>query len=525
MRFSIVRTILSSSSLFRHRQFDFDVKRFPHRFSNVQHLFSISKLSTMTNSNPLPTATTTKNKLIWPPDSVRGMRELDRDLFRRPVKIPFIVTDIDNLTEVVQKLRPYFLKLQQFKPIQSYQPQSEPEQQSSNLKQIFLNPDHFTEFESIIKNLENDKLLSRLTDDEEYLGHKELELRYENFNHLVIFRSIFNHLESNDQNQDYSLSGFSQIGHIIHLNLRDHMLPYKKLIGQVLLDKINGCRLVVNKIDIIDNKYRNFQMEILAQIDDNNQTTIVDTIENNVRFRFDFANVYWNPRLGIERSLIMKKLNPKIDFVYDVFAGVGPFAVSAARLRKCQCLANDLNPESYRWLQENVCLNKVEHLVKCFNQDGRQFIRESLKEDLIRQIESFDGSDFNRQYHVIMNLPAMAIEFLDEFNGLLSSIRLNQNYKIPFLRIHCYCFLKSNTVDDCKSLWQLASKNLGHPILENDIEELHEVRKVAPNKIMYRLSFRIGKNILYGQNDDDDDDNGNEQSKIDSKSSCRNGIE
>jgi tRNA G37 N-methylase Trm5 len=44
--------------------------------------------------------------------------------------------------------------------------------------------------------------------------------------------------------------------------------------------------------------------------------------------------------------------------LYDVFAGVGPFAIPAAR-KGCTVVANDLNPASYHWLQHNVSLNKV----------------------------------------------------------------------------------------------------------------------------------------------------------------------
>lgn len=165
----------------------------------------------------------TTSKLIWPPDSVRGMRDLNRDLFRRTVRIPFVVAEINNFAAVVNLLQPYFLKIMNLKPVQEYQ--------SSNQKQIFLNPDKLEQFEPIIENLVEARLLSRLNSNDEYIGHKEMELNYEHFNHLIIFRSIFGDTESDG---DSSLSGFSTIGHIIHLNLREHMLPYKKLIGQVI---------------------------------------------------------------------------------------------------------------------------------------------------------------------------------------------------------------------------------------------------------------------------------------------------
>lgn len=50
------------------------------------------------------------------------------------------------------------------------------------------------------------------------------------------------------------------------------------------------------------------------------------------------------------------------DVIADVFAGVGPFALPAAK-RGCGVLANDLNPESYKWLSRNVESNKVGKLV------------------------------------------------------------------------------------------------------------------------------------------------------------------
>lgn len=42
-------------------------------------------------------------------------------------------------------------------------------------------------------------------------------------------------------------TSFESIGHIAHLNLREELLPYKHVIGQVLLDKNSSIRTVVNK--------------------------------------------------------------------------------------------------------------------------------------------------------------------------------------------------------------------------------------------------------------------------------------
>lgn len=57
---------------------------------------------------------------------------------------------------------------------------------------------------------------------------------------------------------------YSLIGHIAHVNLRDEQLPYKHVIGRVILSKSYTLRTVVNKVGAIDNVYRNFQAEVLA---------------------------------------------------------------------------------------------------------------------------------------------------------------------------------------------------------------------------------------------------------------------
>jgi tRNA (guanine37-N1)-methyltransferase len=42
-----------------------------------------------------------------------------------------------------------------------------------------------------------------------------------------------------------------------------------------------------------------------------------------------------------------------------MFAGIGPFAIPAAKLHKCRVYANDLNPRSVHYLTLNAKKNKV----------------------------------------------------------------------------------------------------------------------------------------------------------------------
>ncbi len=155
-------------------------------------------------------------------------------------------------------------------------------------------------------------------------------------------------------------SSFETIGHIAHMNLRDDIVGYKHLIGQVILDKNPILKIVVNKIGNIETKFRTFPLEIIAKREDNeeestgkkggkaltskkgniiedeeNNDFIVQIKESNAIFHFNFAEVYWNSRLQFEHQRIIDIIrqratesSPRI--VADMMAGVGPFAVPLA---------------------------------------------------------------------------------------------------------------------------------------------------------------------------------------------------
>lgn len=308
---------------------------------------------------------------------------------------------------------------------------------------------------------------------------ENVELTYDNWKAEEILNAVL------PEDQETS-SSFSRIGHIVHLNLREHLTPYKKLIGEVLMDKQPNCRTVINKCDTIGNTFRNFQIEVLCGEEDFK----VDVKENGVEFEFDFSTVYWNPRLSTEHDRIIKLLRPG-DVLYDVFAGVGPFSVPVGK-KKCTVLANDLNPESFKWLQTNIKRNKVAHYVSAYNKDGRDFICNEIKNDFIARWSSNDWKDY--KIHITMNLPAMAVEFLNSFRGLLNEIDDRSHPIYPI--VHVYCFTKGENSSDIART--LVESNLGFKLSDN-LDGIYFVRNVAPNKDMYRVSFYLTSEILFAR--------------------------
>lgn len=257
-------------------------------------------------------------------------------------------------------------------------------------------------------------------------------------------------------------SSFEIVGHIAHLNLREEYLPYKRLIAQVLLDK-NGPRVrtIVNKCSTIATEYRTFPLEVLAGEPD----LEADVYENGCHFRLNLATVYWNSRLSSEHARLVSEFRPG-EVIADLFAGVGPFAVPAAK-KGCVVYANDLNPQSHHYLVANVQRNHVARSVHTKNLDARAFVRELAARSV-------------RLDHVVMNLPASAELFLD-------SLASESQDAIGNPRVHCHMFTRDLDAPEADCLRRARAVLGRNPFNVSSVV----VRDVAPKKWMVCLAFHL----------------------------------
>ncbi|XP_059209797.1 tRNA (guanine(37)-N1)-methyltransferase isoform X2 [Centropristis striata] len=405
---------------------------------------------------------TMEHKLYQPPPEVRGMTSLDKEAFTQTVTVPALRVPTGVLNKVVKSLKKATIQRPGVPRV------VQDKEESSDFRLVLLDPNRVTSSSSF-SEAEAEALRSFSVPEE--LHHYELRLTYHNLKSEEVLEAVL------PQGQDVT-SAFSRVGHIAHMNLREHQLPYKNLIGQVIMDKNPGVTCVVNKTNTIDSTYRNFKMEVMA----GEENMVAKVKENGVTYEFDFSRVYWNPRLSTEHQRVVELVN-RGDTVFDVFAGVGPFAIPAAR-RGANVLANDLNPESYRWLQHNCKLNKVEKKVRAFNLDGRAFVQGPVKQELPELLKGKAG------VHVVMNLPALALDFLDAFRGLLHQEPPCEE-KLP--TVHCYGFSKDDNPET--DMVARASRSLGFPL--KDRCSVHFVRNVAPNKDMMCVSFTLPKEVLF----------------------------
>lgn len=384
---------------------------------------------------------------------------LDRAAFAKRLTLVGIHTPSTGMSSLMAIVKPWLLKVPKLAPVSDL---------GEGQKQVLLGEEAKAEGVNLKEGeiVGNDVLVPELrTALEAKGGLKEaqkligigVDIGYEQASLESVLRSIL------PDGVD-APSGYESVGHIAHLNLREEALPWKKEIGEVLLDKTaSQIRTVVNKVGTIHHTYRFFDHEVLAGDPD----LVAEVKEHGAKFRFDFSQVYWNSRLGDEHARLVKEFSQG-DVVADMFAGVGPFAVPAAKAG-FRVYANDLNPASYEWMVKNLELNKVpKGSAEAFNIDGREFMRKMIKE----------GVPFTR---VVMNLPASAQEFLDVFRGVSFDRRVT---------VHCYVFSRAPVGEAAEA----DARGMCEAVLGSALKEssVFDVRDVAPNKRMYCVSFVLG---------------------------------
>jgi tRNA (guanine37-N1)-methyltransferase len=166
--------------------------------------------------------------------------------------------------------------------------------------------------------------------------------------------------------------------------------PDREAASAILKVKKN-VKTVISPITPVEGEYRTRRFQIVA----GEEKTVTIHKEHGLVYRIDLEKAYFTPRLGTERLRVANLVAPG-DVVFDMFAGVGPFALLFAK-RGAKVVAVDKNPDAVRLLRENAALNRIEEIE----------ILEGDAGAMAERYESFAD-------HVIMNLPHTASDFLKQ---------------------------------------------------------------------------------------------------------------
>jgi tRNA (guanine37-N1)-methyltransferase len=141
----------------------------------------------------------------------------------------------------------------------------------------------------------------------------------------------------------------------------------------------------------VSGEYRTRTYAVLAGTD----STRTEVVEHGHRFAVDLAGAYFSARLSTERQRVFDQMQEH-ELVLDMFAGVGPFAITLAP-RASLVVAADLNPQAILLMIENIGKNRSQNVVP-------------LLADAMH-LEKILPWKFDR---IIMNLPLAGTEFLPE---------------------------------------------------------------------------------------------------------------
>ncbi|MCK9632287.1 MAG: class I SAM-dependent methyltransferase family protein [Methanoregula sp.] len=181
-------------------------------------------------------------------------------------------------------------------------------------------------------------------------------------------------------------------------------LPRHELVGGIAImqedDPAGAERLLASRPSLhtivfaegeVHGEYRTREFKILA----GEPTTRTQVTEHGHTFTVDLAAAYFSARLSTERQRILSQVHEG-EIVLDMFAGVGPFAITLAK-RASFVVAADINPKAIGLMLENLEKNRIRNVLP-------------LLADA-RHLDRILSWQFDR---VVMNLPLSGTEFLQE---------------------------------------------------------------------------------------------------------------
>lgn len=142
-----------------------------------------------------------------------------------------------------------------------------------------------------------------------------------------------------------------------------------KEITEEILKYNPNVKTVLKKTRRVFGKYRMKKYKILW----GDKSTEVIHREYGYILKLDPTKVYFSTRESTIRQKISSRVK-KNEIILLMFAGVGPFAIAIAKKQPNvkKIFAIELNPAAYKYLLENIRMNKISHLVESMKIDVRK---------------------------------------------------------------------------------------------------------------------------------------------------------
>lgn len=326
-----------------------------------------------------------------------------------------------------------------------------------------------------------------------------ITLNYNYFVYSTIIKSLCN----------INISSYEVIGNVVHFNLKQEFLKYKFIIGKIVYDKTKY--LVINKINEINNAYRNYNFEIIGGMDVDNilkgenyeknkyeyiyKNKILDFFDCNKELKYHFNNDIIETDYKIYYKDFDKNLLDVFIKIYYVDAIINIKNLSTVHEEnECKFYIDLKNvywssklQEERKYLINELPKNKVIIDVFCgvgplvipLIKKGYQVYCNDLNKDAIKCLKI--NIDLNKLHcKNIYNIDAK--EFLKCVIGDCYILNLPE-HSLDYIQyidkglIFCYFFSKNDPVDEVKNRTGITGGKIKF------------IRKVSPCKSVYRLIY------------------------------------
>ncbi|MDD3178367.1 MAG: class I SAM-dependent methyltransferase family protein [Candidatus ainarchaeum sp.] len=258
-------------------------------------------------------------------------------------------------------------------------------------------------------------------------------------------------------------SSYDIVGDILIINIenKETIRNHSTKICEALKKVNPHIKVVLNKKKEHHGIYRTQDLEWIWG-DFRKETTI---IENGCNIKTNVEQVFYSTRLATERKRIAKLV--KNDEIIGVFfAGVGPFALTIAKLAKPkEIIAIELNPIGEKYLKENIKNNHFEKIIKPILGD-------------VKEISKKYKNYFDR---IPMPLPKSAETFLE---NAIYSIKNNGI-------IHIYNFVSKN--NPYEELEKIINKKAQENNVKLNIIFKKIIRSFSATTVQIAMDIKIEK--------------------------------
>lgn len=159
--------------------------------------------------------------------------------------------------------------------------------------------------------------------------------------------------------------GYQRLGRVLVLRLPEELRPFYAALGRAWQEEL-GVATVLVRSGPIDGELRRPQTETIA-----GSVTETEVVEHGVHWTFDAAQIMFAAGNRTERRRAGELVRSG-EVVIDLFAGIGYFAIPAARTgRPARVIAVEKNPVSVEYLRRNVVHNHVADRVEVVGGDNR----------------------------------------------------------------------------------------------------------------------------------------------------------